>query len=80
MPKHVTSGGGGPRLRSLAPGQRYDEKTSLRWRTVGDTVSDLIGPKIYSQTWARKSGGRKDFLGSLKEVFQTKKVRKAVSY
>ena len=38
-PKRVTWGG--MHLRYLVPGQHSSEKTSQRWRTVGDTVSDL---------------------------------------
>ena len=35
-PKRVTSGGA--HLRGLAPGLHSSEKTSQRWRAVGDTV------------------------------------------
>ena len=37
-PKRVTSCGA--HLRGLAPGQHSSEKTSQRWRVVGDTVSN----------------------------------------
>ena len=42
--KRVTNSG--IHLRGLAPGQHSSEETSQRWRAVGDTVSDLIGPGI----------------------------------
>ena len=46
--KRVASGGA--YLRSLASGQHNSEETSQRWRTVGDTVSDLTEPGFESQT------------------------------
>ena len=33
-------------VSGLAPGQHSSEKTSQRWRTAGDAVSDLTGPGI----------------------------------
>ena len=37
-------------LRDSAPGQHSTEKMSLRWRAVGNPVSDLAGPGIEPQT------------------------------
>ena len=42
---------GGARSRDLAPGQRSSKETSLRWRAVGYTVSDLTGLGMESQTF-----------------------------
>ena len=47
-PKRVTSGGAP--LRCFAPGQHSSEETLQRWQAVGDTVSDLTGRGIESQT------------------------------
>ena len=45
-PKRVTSVRG-PNLRVIAPGNTAPfEEISLRWRAVGNTVSDLIGPRF----------------------------------
>ena len=48
-PKRVTSGRAHP--RGIASEQHSSEKTSLRYRAVGDTVSGLIGPGIEPQTY-----------------------------
>ena len=45
--KLVTSGGA--HLRGLAPGQYSSEETSQRWLAVGDSVSNLTGPRIEPQ-------------------------------
>ena len=50
-PKRVTSGG---IHLGLAPGQHSSEKTSQRWRAVGDAVPDLTGPGIEPQTSRRE--------------------------
>ena len=42
---------GGAHLRGLALGRQCSEEISQRWRAVGDTVSDLTGPGIESQTF-----------------------------
>ena len=48
--KRVTNGGA--YLRGTAPGhgQHSFEETPLRCRAVGDTVSDLTGPRVKPQT------------------------------
>ena len=73
MPKRETK-----HLSSLAPGQHHCEKTSQQWRTIGVTVFDLISPGIDTQTGATKLGGRKDFLGSLRDAFWVKKAMKTI--
>ena len=45
--KGVTSGV--THLHSLAQRQHSSEETLLRWRAVGDTVSDLTDPRIEPQ-------------------------------
>ena len=40
-PKRVAVASGRVHLYGLAPGQHSSEKTSQRWRAVGDTVSGL---------------------------------------
>ena len=52
-PKHVTSGG--THLCGLGPGQHSCEETSQRWQAVGNTVFDLTGPGIESQTFRTDS-------------------------
>ena len=52
-PKRVTSGG--PHLRGLGLGQHSSEETSQRWLAVGNSVSDLTGPKIEPQTFRTDS-------------------------
>ena len=47
-PPRVTSGGA--HLCSLTPGQLSSEETLQQWQAIGDTVSDLIGPGLESQT------------------------------
>ena len=42
---------GGIHLRGFAPRLHCSEKTSQRWRIVGDTVSDMTGPWIELQTF-----------------------------
>ena len=41
---------GSTHIRGLASGQHSSEETSQLWRVVGDTVSDLTGPRIEPQT------------------------------
>ena len=52
-PGQVTSGG--IHLRGLAPGQHSSEKTSQRWRAVGDTVPNLTDPGIELQIFRTHS-------------------------
>ena len=47
-PKFVTSDG--THTRRLAPAQHSSEATSQRWRVIEDTVPNLTGPGIESQT------------------------------
>ena len=39
------------RLRGLVSGQYGSNETPQRWRAVGDTVFDVIDPKIEPQTY-----------------------------
>ena len=48
-PKRVTSGGA--HLCGLAPEQSSSEKTSQRWRTVGDALSDFTESVIELQPY-----------------------------
>ena len=48
--------GGGVHLRDFAPEQNSYEETSQRWRTVGNTVFDLTGPRIDSKAFRADSG------------------------
>ena len=48
-PKHVMNGGA--RLRGLAPWLHSSEETSQWWRGIGDTVPDLTGLGIETQTF-----------------------------
>ena len=53
-PKHVTGGGadlGAGAGLILAPGQHSSEETSPQRRAVGNTVSNLTGSGIKSQTF-----------------------------
>ena len=47
-PQHVTIGK--TDHRGSAPGQHCSEETSQRWRTVGDTASDLTDPVFKPHT------------------------------
>ena len=42
-------------LRGLAPEQHSSEGTSKRWRAIGDSVSDLTGPRFEPQIFRTDS-------------------------
>ena len=44
-----------PRLRWLGPGHHSSEETSQRWRVVGNSASDLTGPRVEPQTYRVES-------------------------
>ena len=48
--RHYAEVCGGAHLYGLTPPQHSYEETSQRWRAVGKTVSDLIGPGIEPNT------------------------------
>ena len=63
--KRVTSCG--PISAALAPGRHSSEETSQQWRVVGETMSDLIGPGIESQTSHTNSDVLNHYLKNLYE-------------